>query len=310
MNVLEGPRRERRQVLVGGSPCWGTMANDQEIVLDDGRALEVDGLVHLPPCAPTKIICPHLTYASRGIESREVPQPTPTPTYFMKPVTALNAHRGTVTRPENCRYLNYEGEFAAVIGRVTRNVTAEEAWDHIAGFVPVLDMGVHDFRDTDAGSMLRVKGADGLCPVGPGIVAGVDPRAQRLRTYRNGEVVQDAQIGDELIWGPDYMIADLARHITLLPGDLILTGTPCHSRPLNPGDELTLEISELGRLSVGIDTTPAPRADVGHPPMDTPEARRVAFGHDVRVPEALREAYQRAGALRTPASGENEEEGH
>jgi 5-oxopent-3-ene-1,2,5-tricarboxylate decarboxylase/2-hydroxyhepta-2,4-diene-1,7-dioate isomerase len=297
MNVLEGPRRERRHVLVGGSPCWGTLVDEGQLQLDDGRTLAVDGLTHLPPCSPTKIICPHLTYSSRGIESRDNPQPTPTPTYFMKPVTALNAHGGEVTRPEDCRYLNYEGEFAAVIGRVTRNVTADEAWDHIAGFVPVLDMGVHDFRDTDAGSMLRVKGADGLCPVGPGIVAGVDPRKQRLRTFRNGECVQDAQIGEELIWGPDYMIADLARHITLLPGDLILTGTPCHSRPLNPGDELTLEISELGRLSVTIATTPAPRADVGHPPMDTPEARRVAFGQDVRVPDALKEAYLRAGPL-------------
>ena len=126
--------------------------------LDDGRTLPVDDLPHLPPCAPTKIICPHLTYRSRGIESRNEEQPTPTPTYFMKPITALNQHGGEVTRPDDCKYLNYEGEFAAVIGSVTRNVTPEEAWSHIAGFVPVLDMGVHDFRDTDAGFDAAVKG--------------------------------------------------------------------------------------------------------------------------------------------------------
>ena len=65
-----------------------------------------------------------------------------------------------------------------------------------------------------------------MCPIGPGIVSGVDPREQTLRTYRNGELVQEANIGEELLWGPDYMIADLARHITLMPGDIVLTGPP------------------------------------------------------------------------------------
>ena len=267
MNVLEGPRRERRHVVVEGSACWGSIVEPGEIRLDDGRTLPVDDLPHLPPCAPTKIICPHLTYRSRGIESRNDPQPTPTPTYFMKPITALNQHGGEVTRPDDCRTLTTRASSPRSSAASRATSRRRRPGSHIAGFVPVLDMGVHDFRDTDAGSMLRVKGADGLCPVGPGIVAGVDPREQRLRTYRNGECVQEAQIGEELVWGPDYMVADLARHITLVPGDLILTGTPCHSRPLNPGDELTLDISELGRLTVTIGTTPAPRAQMSaiHP---------------------------------------------
>ena len=98
------------------------------------------------------------------------------------------------------------------------------------GFAPALDMGLQNFRDTDQGSMLRVKGADGMLPVRPDIVSGVNILVQTLSTYRNGLLVQEAKIGDEMIWGPHYMVADNARHITLVPGDVILTGTPCHSR--------------------------------------------------------------------------------
>jgi 5-oxopent-3-ene-1,2,5-tricarboxylate decarboxylase/2-hydroxyhepta-2,4-diene-1,7-dioate isomerase len=198
-------------------------------------------------------------------------------------------------KPDGIRYLNYEGEYAAVIGKVTRNVTPDEAWRHIAGFVPLLDMGAQDFRDTDQGSMLRVKGMDGFCPVGPGIVSGVDPRKETLRTYRNGLLVQEANIGEETIWGVDYLIADLARYITLMPGDIISTGTPAHSRSLDPNDVIEVEISNIGRLKNTVVAGPLPRAsDFGHPPMDTPEVRRVALGFDERVREDLKANYRLA----------------
>lgn len=299
MSVLDGPRIERRHILLGNSAYWTSMGADGWLRLDDGRLARPEDVRHLAPCAPTKIICVHLSYASRGIESRNQRQPTPTPTYFMKPVTALNTHHGQIVRPEGCRYLNYEGEFAAIIGRVTRNILPEEAWDHIAGFAPALDMGIHDFRDTDAGSMLRVKGQDGFCPIGPGIVSGVDPRRETLRTWRNGRLVQEAAIGEEMVWGADYMIADIARHITLLPGDVVLTGTPCHSRSLEPGDTIEVEITNIGRLAGHVVSAPRARAEVGHPPMDTPEARRVALGNDERVPQRFKENY-RAAAMGKP----------
>jgi 5-oxopent-3-ene-1,2,5-tricarboxylate decarboxylase/2-hydroxyhepta-2,4-diene-1,7-dioate isomerase len=299
-DVLRGPRRERRRVLLGGSAYWCSVREDGRLQLDDGRTASVDEVQHLPPCEPTKIICVHLSYRSRGIESRNQPQPTPTPTYFMKPTTALNAHGGQIVKPADCRYLNYEGEFAVVIGRVCRNVLPEEAWHFMAGFAPALDMGLHDFRDTDAGSMLRVKGADGMLPIGPGLVSGIDIRRQTLRTFRNGQLVQEASIGDEMVWGPEYMVADLSRHITLLPGDIVLTGTPCHSRSLDPGDSIEVEISGLGRLGCRVVEGPAPRATalgIGHPPMDTPEARRVALGNDERVPGHLKEGYRAASRM-------------
>jgi 5-oxopent-3-ene-1,2,5-tricarboxylate decarboxylase/2-hydroxyhepta-2,4-diene-1,7-dioate isomerase len=297
--ILRGPRLERRRVLHNGTPCWGTVTGIDQLLLDDGRKIPIGGVRHLPPCAPTKIIGAHITYTSRSMETRNSPKPSVTPTYFMKPITALNTHDGEIVKPADCGYLNYEGEIAVVIGRVCRNVTPDEAWDYIAGFCPALDMGLQNFRDTDQGSMMRVKGADGLLPLGPGLVSGVNIFEQHLRTYRNGQLVQEAHVGDEMIWGPHYLIADIARHITLVPGDVILSGTPAHSRSLDPGDLVEVEIGELGRLASHVVSGPAPRASalgVGHAPTDSPEVRRVALGFDERVSEALKEGYRR-GAL-------------
>lgn len=296
MSVFDGPRIERRRVLLNGTACWGTMHDDGQLGLDDGRFVDPAALLHLPPCDPTKIIGAHITYVSRSMETRNKPRPTDNPTYFTKPPTAANGHNGTLLKYDGTKYLNYEGEVGAIIGRVTRNVSLDEAWECIAGFAPVLDMGAQDFRDTDQGSMLRVKGMDGYCPIGPGIVSGVDPRKETLRTYRNGLLVQEAQIGEELIWEPNYLIADIARYITLMPGDIIMTGTPAHSRSVDVGDCVELEISNLGRLKVEVKAAPVPRADgIGHPPMDTPEVRRVALGFDERVRQDLKDNYIAAG---------------
>lgn len=299
--VMSGPRIERRRILTGGSAFWGTMIEQGDeagkLRLDDGRVVDTDSATYLPPVTPSKIIAIHISYKSRSMETRDKPQPTATPTYFTKPPTSLNGHGGQILKPADCTYLNYEGEYAVVIGRTCRNVTPEEAWDYIEGFCPALDMGLQDFRDTDQGSMLRVKGADTLLPIGPGIVRGVNLFEQTLTTYVNGLAVQQAHIGDETIWGPHYVIADIARHITLVPGDVILMGTPCHSRSIGPGDVVECEITGLGRISGTVTAIEAPRASalgVGHQPTDTPEVRRVALGFDERVPEQFKENLQKA----------------
>ena len=96
----------------------------------------------------------------------------------------LNSHKGNIVRPERCKYLNYEGEIAIIIGRHCRNISPEEAGDYIAGYSISNDYGLHDFRDTDAGSMLRVKGSDTLCPLGPGLVEGWDFRGKQIQKPR------------------------------------------------------------------------------------------------------------------------------
>ena len=279
MSVLDGPRRELRRILDGGTPQWVTLSDDgSELVLMNGRRVPEATATYLPPCDPTKILCIHLNYNSRRVEFR-APALT-TPTYFQKPNTALNAHRGMLYRPADCTLINYEGEVAAVIGRPMRNVDPDDVWDHVAGFAPANDVGLHDFRETDAGSMLRVKGQDGYCPIGPGLVAGVDVRDSTLRTYINGNVVQEGPLSD-MTFGIDYILADLCRHITLLPGDIVLTGTPANSRPMAPGDVVEVEVTELGRLTNTVAECPAPSHSVGHAPQhDTDAILRVAYGGD------------------------------
>ncbi len=278
MNVLQGPRREQRRVLHGGTPAWVTIDGDQ-LVLGDGRRIAETDATYLPPCHPTKILCIHLNYESRRVEFQA---PTlVTPTYFQKPTTALNSHRGLLCRPEGTQYLNYEGEVAAIVGTPMRNVAPDDVWDHLAGFASANDVGLQDYRDTDAGSMLRVKGQDGFCPIGPGIVSGVDIRDSVLRTYRNGSTVQEAKI-TEMTFGIDYLFADLSRHITLLPGDIVLTGTPANSRPMQPGDTIEVEITQVGRLLNTVIETPAPVSQIGHQPTDSNAVRAVALGNDSR----------------------------
>jgi 5-oxopent-3-ene-1,2,5-tricarboxylate decarboxylase / 2-hydroxyhepta-2,4-diene-1,7-dioate isomerase len=285
MNVLEGPRKEIRRVIFGGTHYWASFEGDH-LVLPDRREVALEEVVYLPPCNPTKIICIHLNYRSRADEfNRPYDEP---PTYFMKPITALGAHQGELVRPEGCRYLNYEGELAAVIGRITKNVTPEEVWDNLLGFMPANDVGLQDLRTTDAGSMLRTKGLDGYCPVGPGLTSGYDVRQSVLKTTKNGRVVQEAPL-TEMLFGIDYIVADLARHITLLPGDVIMTGTPANSRPMEVGDVIEVEITGLGQITNRVVATPTPRFKQGAQPQDNAEVRRISLGNDARVNPALRD---------------------
>ena len=276
MNVLEGERVERRRILFEGRPEWASVDGDHLVLMDARRVAETEAM-YLPPCEPTKILCIHLNYESRRVEFRA--SPLVTPTYFQKPTTALNSHRGVLNRPDNCEYLNYEGEVAAIIGRPMKNVAQDDTWDYIAGFAPANDVGCHDFRDTDAGGMTRVKGMDGFCPVGPGIVRGVDVRESTVRTYVNGKMVQEGAVS-EMVFGIDYQLADLCRHITLLPGDIVLTGTPANSRPMRLGDTVEVEVTGLGRLANQVAETAALAHEVGHQPTASKGVRRVALGGD------------------------------
>jgi 5-oxopent-3-ene-1,2,5-tricarboxylate decarboxylase/2-hydroxyhepta-2,4-diene-1,7-dioate isomerase len=273
-------------VELGGERCWGRL-DGGEVVLDDGRHIPVGEAVFLAPVEPSKILAVHLSYRSR-IEEYRARTPA-APSYFMKPPSSLNGHRREVRRPAGTRYLNYEGELAVVVGRRMSGVPAEEALAYVAGYAPANDVGLHDFRHADRGSMLRVKGQDGFLPLGPEVVPAreFDPTDFTLRTYVNGAVAQETTAAD-LLFPVAYQLADLSRLITLEPGDVLLTGTPANSRPLEPGDVVEVEVSGLGRLSstvvewdvdlTGAGEQPAVSADTIHVALAVPEdeAARVA----------------------------------
>ena len=268
---------EYRRILLDGAVVQVTR-HDDTLVAADGREVGVDAATHLPPTQPTKIIAVHLNYDSRTKEfMTRLPA---SPTYFQKPTSALNSHRGAVVRPDGCKWLNYEGEIVIVIGRTCRNVSPAEAGDYIGGYTIGNDFGLHDFRDTDAGSMLRVKGSDTLAPVGPGLTTDWDFRGKTLRTYVNGEVRQEAST-DEMEWDMHYLVADIARTITLEPGDMLFSGTPANSRPVVPGDVVEVEVEGLGRLTNHVVSGPvAIRADVGAQPTESEEVVSTALGGD------------------------------
>jgi 5-oxopent-3-ene-1,2,5-tricarboxylate decarboxylase/2-hydroxyhepta-2,4-diene-1,7-dioate isomerase len=268
---------EYRRILLDGAAVQVVRHGDT-LVAADGREVAAADAVHLPPTEPSKIIAVHLNFASR---TREFMTRLPSaPTYFHKPVTALNSHNGAVVRPQGCKWLNYEGEIVIVIGRTCRNVSPAEAGDYIAGYTVGNDFGLHDFRDTDAGSMLRVKGSDTLAPVGPGLVTGWDFRGKTLRTLVNGEVRQEAST-DEMEWDMHYLVADIARTITLSPGDLLFSGTPANSRPVQPGDVVEVQVDGLGTLRNTIVSGPtAIRSDVGAQPTESEEVISTALGGD------------------------------
>jgi 5-oxopent-3-ene-1,2,5-tricarboxylate decarboxylase/2-hydroxyhepta-2,4-diene-1,7-dioate isomerase len=268
---------EFRRILLDGYPCTVTREGEN-LVAGDGRVVPIAEAVHLPPVEPSKIICVHLNYSSRTEEfMTKLPS---APTYFHKPITALNSHDAAVVRPDGCKWLNYEGEIVIVIGRTCRNVSPEEAGDYILGYTVGNDYGLHDFRDTDAGSMLRVKGSDTLAPIGPGVVTDWDFRGKRIRTIVNGEVKQDAST-DEMEWDMNYLVADIARTITLEPGDLLFSGTPANSRTVYPGDVVEVEVEGLGTLRNHIVAGPtAIRTDVGAQPTESEEVISTAQGGD------------------------------
>ena len=268
---------EYRRILLEGATTLVRREGD-ELVAADGRTVLIEQAHHLPPVEPTKIVAVHLNHVSR-VREFQIGLPD-TPTYFHKPVSSLNSHEGAVVRPERCKWLNYEGEVAIVIGRTARNISPAEAGGYIAGYTVANDYGLHDFRDTDAGSMLRVKGSDTLCPLGPGLVTDWDFRGKQLRTLVNGEVKQDGNT-DEMTWDMHYLVADIARTITLVPGDVLLSGTPANSRTVYPGDVVEVDVEGLGTLRNHIVSGPTPiRDDVGAQPTESEEVLSTALGGD------------------------------
>ncbi|WP_266064896.1 fumarylacetoacetate hydrolase family protein [Brucella intermedia] len=270
---------EIRRVIVDGTIGTVEVTNGN-FTWPDGRSFGVDNVQHLPPVEPRSVVCVHLNYRSRQEELKRS-QPA-APTYFWKSVNSISSHKAKVVRPANCQFLNYEGEIVLVVGRTTRNITPDMAPDYIWGYTVGNDLGLHDFRETDDNSMLRVKGSDTLGPIGPALVTDWDFRNKRIRTYVDGKVVQDGNTED-LIFDPHYLLADLSRTITFQRGDIIFTGTPANSRPVAPGSTVAVEVEGLGRLENPVVSGEwSVPTEYGACPMDTDAIRKIALGSDFK----------------------------
>ncbi|WP_328768045.1 fumarylacetoacetate hydrolase family protein [Streptomyces sp. NBC_00286] len=228
---------------------------------------------------PTKIIAVHLNYPSRARERGRTPSQ---PSYFLKPPSSLAGTKEAIVRPAGCELLGFEGEIALVIGSRAQRVAPEDGWSYVRWVTAANDAGVYDLRYADRGSNLRSKGADGFTPIGPRLLDArrMDPAALRLRTWVNGEVVQD-DTTDALLFPFGQLVADLSRLVTLEPGDVILTGTPAGASVVRPGDLVEVEVTG-GELSTGRLRNPIAEGDTlapyGAMPRTDPAEREAAYG--------------------------------
>ena len=207
--------------------------------------LEPESYQILAPCAPSKIVAVGKNYKDHAAEmGTEVPIE---PLIFLKPPTSIIASLAEIHYPQQSQRVDYEGELALVIGDRTVDCTPQEAQTKIWGYTIANDVTARDLQQKD-GQWTRAKGFDTFCPLGPWIVRELSPGA-RLQTFLNKDAtpVQSACI-EQMVFPPDFLVSFISKVMTLLPGDVVLTGTPLGVGPLQIGDRVRVEIVGIGRL--------------------------------------------------------------
>jgi 2-keto-4-pentenoate hydratase/2-oxohepta-3-ene-1,7-dioic acid hydratase in catechol pathway len=196
------------------------------------------------PPTPTKIVCIGRNYADHAKElGNEAPSE---PLLFLKPPSALLPSGGTIVLPRQSQLVHHEGELAIVVGRQAKDVAAADWRDYVLGFTCANDVSARDLQRKDV-QFTRGKGFDTFCPVGPHVETELDPFDLRLVTRVNGEVKQDGRTS-QMIFPCDFLFEYVSAHMTLMPGDLILTGTPAGVGSLRAGDTVEVEIEGIGVL--------------------------------------------------------------
>lgn len=242
--------------VVDSDPMYGVVEGDDILVIAGDpffQGIKPTGAKHkledvrlLAPIIPrSKVVCFGRTYADHAAElGNEVPAE---PLMFLKPNTAVVGSGDPITLPSFSDEISYEGELAVVIGRICKDVPAEKASDVIFGYTIANDLTARDAQRTD-GQWARAKGWDGSCPLGPWIQTELDHDDTQLTTRLDGKVVQDGNTA-EMIWSVNDLVAYASQAFTLLPGDVILTGTPAGVGLVTEGQRVEVEIEGIGTLN-------------------------------------------------------------
>jgi 2-keto-4-pentenoate hydratase/2-oxohepta-3-ene-1,7-dioic acid hydratase in catechol pathway len=229
------PRDDVVRVLAG-TFFENPVPTGEEVALDDIRLLA--------PVLPSKLVCVGRNYAAHAEEwGLDVPKE---PMLFLKPSTAVIGPDDPIRLLPISKRIDYEGELAVVIGRIARNVRAEDVYRYILGYTCANDVTLRDLQHTKD-QWARAKGFDGSCPLGPWVETDLDPNGVWLETRLNGEVVQRANT-EGLAFGVATLIEYTTEFMTLLPGDVIITGTPEGVGPLADGDVVEVEVDGVGTL--------------------------------------------------------------
>jgi 2-keto-4-pentenoate hydratase/2-oxohepta-3-ene-1,7-dioic acid hydratase in catechol pathway len=233
------PDEESVITALAGDPLYvGLQPTDEQVRLSDARLLS-------PVLPRSKVVGIGRNYAAHAAEmGSDLPDE---PLMFLKPNTSVVGPGDPIFYPRQTEDLHYEGELAVVIGRICRDVPAEKYADVVHGYTVGNDVTARDLQRKD-GQFTRAKGFDSFCPLGPWIETELDVSDLRVQTFLNGEVRQDGRTSD-LIFDVPTLIAHVTSVMTLLPGDVILTGTPEGVGPMNAGDEVEISVQGIGNLT-------------------------------------------------------------
>jgi 2-keto-4-pentenoate hydratase/2-oxohepta-3-ene-1,7-dioic acid hydratase in catechol pathway len=237
-----------------GKIIWGSV-HDDTIYLLEGDLFEgaketkekvpFKNVKLLPPVLPSKIIGIGLNY-KKHIEPSPFKEAPDVPMFFLKAPSSIIGHLDRIILPESDR-VDYEGEMGVVIGKKAKNVKESEALNYILGCTIVNDVSARDYLKQDKHAFARGKGVDTFCPFGPVIATGLNPENLNIETRLNGKVVQSGNTID-LLFNVPQLISFISRYMTLMPGDLIATGTPDGVGPMKKGDVIEVEVEGIGIL--------------------------------------------------------------
>ncbi|WP_445257634.1 fumarylacetoacetate hydrolase family protein [Nocardioides aurantiacus] len=233
------PDEDSLITALAGDPLYvGLQPTDEQVRLADARLLA-------PVLPRSKVVGIGRNYAAHAAElGHDLPEE---PLMFLKPNTSVVGPGDPVFYPRQTEELHYEGELAVVIGRICRDVPKEKWADVVHGFTIGNDVTARDLQRKD-GQFTRAKGFDSFCPLGPWIETELDVSDLRVQTFLNGDVKQDGRTSD-LIFDVPTLVAHVTSVMTLLPGDVILTGTPEGVGPMNAGDEVEIVVQGIGSLT-------------------------------------------------------------
>lgn len=210
-----------------------------------GEEVPVGDVRLLAPVIPSKIVAVARNNPDHAVElGNEVPT---SPILFFKPATSVIGPGDHIPLYAGSERVDHEAEMAVVIGRLCRDVTEEEAPKYVLGYTCANDVTARDWQQQD-GQWARAKGSDGFCPLGPWVETALDPTDVAVTCRVNGEVRQQGRTSD-FVFSAAELVSFISRTITLLPGDVVLTGTPSGVGPLAPGDQVEVEVEGVGVLA-------------------------------------------------------------
>jgi 2-keto-4-pentenoate hydratase/2-oxohepta-3-ene-1,7-dioic acid hydratase in catechol pathway len=239
VDALGIPEADATVVALAGDPMYvGMQVTDTEIALSDVRLLA-------PVLPRSKVVGIGKNYAAHAAEmNSDVPTE---PLLFLKPNTSVVGPGDPVFYPRQSSEVHYEGELAVVIGRICRDVTAERVDEVVYGYTVANDVTARDLQRSDV-QFTRAKSFDSFCPLGPWIETELDTADLKVTTHLNGELMQDGSTKD-MVFDVPALVAHVSSVMTLLPGDVILTGTPEGVGPMRVGDEVEVTVTGIGSLT-------------------------------------------------------------